>query len=48
MLKIMYDDPPGAIVYHPVDIRAMRSNLMVPELAFREALQWRETWFYGN
>ena len=30
MLKIMYDDPPGAIVYHPVDTRAMKSNLDGP------------------
>jgi len=48
MQKVMYDDPPGAIVYYPVDIRAMRANLSVPELPFREALQWREIWSYSN
>ena len=46
MQKVMYDDPPGAIVYYPVDIRAMKSSLSVPELSFREALQWRELWSY--
>jgi peptide/nickel transport system substrate-binding protein len=46
--KVMYDDPPGAIVYYPVDIRAMKATLSVPELPFREALQWRETWAYSN
>jgi hypothetical protein len=45
--KVMYDDPPGAIVDYPADIRAMRSTLSVPELSFREALQWREQWAYG-
>lgn len=46
MLGVMYNDPPGAVVYYPLDIRAMRSNLSAPELPFREALQWRELWFY--
>ena len=44
--KVMQDDPPGAIVDYPVDLRAMRSALSVPELSFREALQWREQWAY--
>ena len=46
MQKIMVDDPPGVFIYYPVDIRAMRSNLNVPELPLREALQWREVWSY--
>lgn len=45
---VMYDDPPGAILYFPEDVQAMRSNLNVTRLSFREALQWREQWSYAE
>jgi peptide/nickel transport system substrate-binding protein len=44
--EVMYNDPPGAILFYPMDIRAMKKDLTVPPLPFREALQWREIWSY--
>lgn len=45
---VMYDDPPGVIMFYPQDIQAMRAGLNTPPLPFREALQWVEQWSYDN
>ena len=46
--QVMYDDPPGVLLFYPEDIRAMRTDLNATPLPFREALQWVEQWSYGS
>lgn len=44
--RVMYEDPPGIVLYYPQDIQAMRANLTTTQLPFREALQWVDDWHY--
>lgn len=44
--SVMYDDPPGVVLFYPQDIQAMNARLISTQLPFREALQWVEKWSY--
>lgn len=45
---VMYDDPPGIVLFYPQDIQAMNARLSTTPLPFREALQWVEQWHYDG
>jgi peptide/nickel transport system substrate-binding protein len=44
--QVMYEDPPGVVLFYPQDIQAMNARLTTTPLPFREALQWVEQWRY--
>lgn len=44
--QVMFEDPPGVVLFYPQDIHAMNTRLTTVPLPFREALQWIEQWSY--